>query len=82
MENLKQRIFADWHLMRWLRLLFGIIFIVQAVQMKDLLVGLIAGFFLVTALTNTGCCGSRSCATPRVRKQEEEPENISYDEIK
>lgn len=62
MNKYKQIFFTNWHLMRWLRLLFGIIFIVQAVQSADWLPGLIAAFFLITALTNTGCCGSNGCA--------------------
>lgn len=82
MKNITQIVFTGWHLMRWLRLLFGIVFLVQAIQVHDWLVGLIAVFFLLTAITNTGCCGSRSCATPTDKREQEEAEEINYEEIK
>ncbi len=81
METIKQTLFTNWHFMRWLRLAFGIIFIVQAIQMHDMMVGAIAGFFLVTAITNTGCCGARGCATPSRETTEESTDEISYQEI-
>ena len=65
METIKQTLFTGWYFMRWLRLLFGVIFMVQAIQMHDIMVGAIAGFFLVTAITNTGCCVAGSCAAWR-----------------
>ena len=82
METIRQTLFTGWHLMRWLRLVFGIFFIVQAIQMHDLMFGVIAGFFLVTAITNTGCCGSGSCASPIRKNTEESTDEISYEEIK
>ena len=82
METIKQTLFTGWHLMRWLRLAFGIIFIVQAIQMHDMLVGAIASFFLVTAVTNIGCCGARSCAAPMRKEDKKSIEEISYEEIK
>lgn len=82
METIKQTLFTGWHFMRWLRLVFGIIFIVQAIQMHDVLVGAIAGFFLFTAITNIGCCGAWSCAAPTRKGAEESTEEVSYEEIK
>ncbi|HET7117356.1 MAG TPA: hypothetical protein VFI29_12740 [Hanamia sp.] len=82
MEPIKQTLFTNWHFMRWLRLVFGIIFMVQALQMHDMLVGAIAGFFLITAVTNIGCCGAKSCATPTRKDAEESAEEISFEEIK
>ena len=35
MQTIKQTLFSGWHFMRWLRLIVGIIFIVQAVQVHD-----------------------------------------------
>ena len=82
METIKQTLFTGWHLMRWLRLVFGIFFMVQAIQMHDLMIGLIAGFFLVTAVTNTGCCGARGCAVPKQKDVKDKPEEIEFEEIK
>lgn len=82
METIKQTLFTNWHFMRWLRLAFGIIFMVQAIEIHDIMIGAIAGFFLITAITNTGCCGSGSCATPTRKTTKEGVEEISYEEIK
>ena len=82
METIRQTLFTGWHLMRWLRLAFGIIFMVQAIQMHDMLVGAIAGFFLFTAITNIGCCGARGCAVPTKKVTQKSIEEISYEEIK
>ena len=82
MQTIKETLFTGWHFMRWLRLVFGIFFIVQAVQMHDFMVGIIAGFFLLTAIANVGCCGARSCAAPMNTKTGDATEEISYEEIK
>jgi hypothetical protein len=53
---------SNWTFMRALRLLLGIAAAVQAFLQKDPLIGLLAGFLLITALANIGCCGSTGCA--------------------
>lgn len=65
---IRQTLFTGWHLMRWLRLIFGIFFIIQAIQMRDWLIGIAGGFFLVTSIINIGCCGAGRCAAP-MRKE-------------
>lgn len=82
MQTMKQVLFTGWHLMRWLRLVFGIFFLAQAIQMDDTLIGVIAGFFLFTALTNTGCCGPSGCSTSFRKTNTKEPEEITFEEIK
>ncbi|MEO9021188.1 MAG: hypothetical protein ABI237_14315 [Ginsengibacter sp.] len=82
METIKQTLFTGWHLMRCLRLVFGIIFMVQAIQMHDMLIGAIAGFFLVTAIINIGCCGAGRCAAPTQKSTQKSIEETSYEEIK
>lgn len=47
--------------MRGLRLLIGLIALVQSVIQKDITLGIIAGFLLLTAIANIGCCGSNGC---------------------
>lgn len=82
METIKQTLFTGWNFMRWLRLAFGVIFMAQAIQMHDTLIGLIAGFFLITAITNIGCCGAGRCAAPRQKATKDEMEEITFEEIK
>lgn len=49
--------------MRWIALAVGLFFMVQALQYQDMILGVVAAFFLFQAVTNTGClCGH--CATP------------------
>jgi hypothetical protein len=81
METIKQTLFTGWHFMRWLRLALGIFFIIQAIDMHESLMGAVGGFFLFTAVTNTGCCGARSCVLPKRKNTEENIEEISYEEI-
>ena len=81
METIKQTLFTGWHFMRWLRLAFGIFFIVQAIQMHDSLIGAVGGFFLFTAATNMGCCGAAGCAAPVKKGMKGEPEEITFEEI-
>lgn len=90
METIKQTLFSGWHFMRWLRLIFGALFMMQAVQMHDWLIGIIAGFFLITAITNVACCGAGNCGVRSAKgaandnglQTKNEPEEIIYEEIK
>lgn len=62
-QTVKDRLFTNWHLMRWIALAAGLFFIVQALRYQDVISGLVGGFFLFQAVTNTGClCGN--CAVP------------------
>lgn len=55
-------ILNNWSVMRGLRLLTGIIFLVQSFIQKDIALGIISGFLLLTAIANAGCCGITGCA--------------------
>ncbi len=81
METIKQTLFTGWSFMRWLRLVFGIFFTIQGIQSSDSLMGVVGAFFLLTAVTNTGCCGARGCATPVNKSSHDKDEEISFEEI-
>ncbi|MEO6814252.1 MAG: hypothetical protein ABI172_10005 [Ginsengibacter sp.] len=81
METIKQTLLSGWNFMRFLRLGFGIFFIVQGIQTHDTLIGLAGAFFLFTAVTNTGCCGAGRCASPVQKDATGEPEEITFEEI-
>ena len=69
----------NWSIMRGLRLVIGLIALVQSVFQKDITLGLIAGFLLLTAIANVGCCGSNGCAVNfSNRKKDKE---IEYEEL-
>ena len=52
----------NWSVMRGLRLTIGLIALVQSIIQKDITISLLAGFLLLTAIANIGCCGSNGCA--------------------
>ncbi len=82
MNTIKQTLLYNWHLMRWIRLLLGIMMAYQALVFADTLSGLIAAVFLYQALTNTGCCGVDGCAVPTKTTKANEAREVSYEEIK
>lgn len=82
MDTLKRTLFTDWHFMRWVRLIFGVFAVATAVWFNDGFMGIIGGFFLLTAFTNTGCCGASGCAVRPKGSQLKETEEVSFEEIK
>ena len=87
MSTLKQMVFTKWHLVRLFRLGIGIIMLVVAIQNRDWVIGLLSAFVLYQALTDTGCCGSQGCYSPKTRKMAytvspSSDETIEYEEIK
>jgi len=81
-EVVKQTLFAQWNLMRWIRLIVGIFLAVQAIQMHDAVAGFISVIFLFQAFTNTGCCGVSGCAVPMNTKNKDHIEEVEYEEVK
>jgi hypothetical protein len=79
---IKQVLFNNWHLMRWLRLALGLFIMVQAIRRHDGFAGAIAVFLLFQAVTNTGCCGSGSCGLPGNNQTTKKPEELLYEEVK
>ena len=81
MLSIKQTLFTGWNLMRFLRLGFGLFFVIQAIQTSNTFMGLAGGFFLFTAITNTGCCAGGSCAAPMNKTESTDIEEVSYEEV-
>ena len=78
----KETLLSNWDFMRLLRLGLGIYIAIQAVETRSLLSGVVAGFFIFQALTNTGCCGSNACAVPPKKNKSNRTEKVDYEEIK
>jgi hypothetical protein len=77
---------TGWNMLRWLRLLFGVLIIVQGVIAAQA-VWVIAGIALtVLALLKKGCCMAGQCGIPdKGRNDLKENETISriqYEELK
>ena len=69
----------NWSVMRGLRLVLGLIAFVQSFIQKDITLGIIAGFLLLTAIANVGCCGSNGCAVNF--KNSKNKKEIEYEEL-
>ncbi len=65
-------ILSNWSIMRGLRLVLGIAAFVQAFIQKDITLGLLAAFLLLTAISNIGCCGLNGCAVNFKQKRKED----------
>ncbi len=72
-------ILNNWSVMRGLRLVLGIVALAQAFIQKDITVGLLAVFLLLTAIANIGCCVSNGCAVNF--KQNRKEKEITYEEL-
>ena len=82
-DAIKSTLFTNWHLVRILRLVFGVFVLVQAVTMRDALGGMISALFLYQAIANTGCCGASGCAVPATSvNKDQKIEEVEYEEIK
>lgn len=67
---MKQLLFNQWHLMRFIRLAFGIFLIFQAFETRQWIFLGFAGFFLFQAIFNHGC-GINNCEIPQKDKNNE-----------
>ena len=62
MEKLKESLLTGWNLRRTLGGFMGLFVAVQAIILKDGLLGAFSAFFLFQILTNTGCFSSAGCS--------------------
>ncbi len=76
-----QSLFTGWNFIRWLRLIMGIAIAFQAIETKDMFVGIIAVLLIYQAIANAGWCGVNNCTVPSTKNnnQLQEPE---YKELK
>ena len=77
---------TGWNMLRWLRLLFGVLIIVQGAIAAQV-VWVIAGIALTgLALLNKGCCMAGQCGIPDRGKNDlrenDRMSHIEYKEIK
>jgi hypothetical protein len=74
MATIKRTLFTGWYFMRWLRLVFGMLFGIEAIKTNYTFMGFAAAFFLFMAIFNTGCCGSAGCAIHYKKSKEDKME--------
>jgi hypothetical protein len=62
---MRERITTGWHMQRWLRLGFALLFMVVALVEREPVAAFAALFFGAQAVLGIGCCGADQCAPPR-----------------
>ena len=77
---MKQIILYNRTFIRALRLLLGLSVIVQAVILKDTLLGVAGFLFSTLAVFNRGCYGPAGCAIPAKRPSKSSTET-TYEEV-
>jgi len=82
MESFKYMLLNGWTVMRWVRLLLGLVFAYQAISQHDSISALLSVFLLVQAITNTGCCGAQGCTVPPKQGRELSVEDTRFEEVK
>ena len=75
-------ILSNWNFMRALRLILGVIIIVQGLQQKEFMYAFAGVLLSGMAIANIGCCGVGGCNV-HTRKTDKELINkeITYEEI-
>jgi hypothetical protein len=77
---MKQAILTNWTFFRVVRLLIGIIIIIQAISTKDISIGFVGILFTLMPMFNIGCCGTGGCSIKPI-KNTDTPKNITFEEI-
>ncbi|HLV45612.1 hypothetical protein ACKUSY_17370 [Myroides odoratus] len=71
-----------WNLMRIIRLVLGIVIIVQGIQAQQWMLVALGGLFTLMTLFNIGCCGTGGCNTTYSTSKAKNTEDITYEEVK
>ncbi len=76
----KSTILTGWNFMRAIRLLLGLIIIIQSTQQHHYSFAIIGLLFAGMAVFNVGCCGAAGCGVP-AKKNNDTTTDISYEEV-
>ena len=79
MNSVLKIITSQWNIMRFIRLIIGIMIIVQAIAGRNVMVGILGVIFTAMALFNVACCGSNGC-TP-TKNTNNNPNEFTYEEV-
>ncbi|MFE3869070.1 hypothetical protein ACFX5E_13455 [Flavobacterium sp. LS2P90] len=68
---MKELLFSNWHVMRWVRLAFALFLFVQAYILREWMFIVFGGFFFFQVLFNLGC-SANGCAIPNNKYSKDE----------
>lgn len=77
---MKDLIFKNWNLIRFVRLGIGLFIVVQAVISANILIGLAGLLFTSMAVFNAGCSSAGTCTPSRARNRNVS-KDITYEEV-
>ncbi len=77
---MKQAILTNWTFFRMLRLILGIVILVQGISTKDVSIGFVGLLFTMMPLFNIGCCGAGACNSPTKNVIDSKKE-VTYEEV-
>jgi len=77
---MKQAILTNWTFSRALRLVLGIVILIQAIVAKDMAIGVAGLLFTMMPVFNIGCCGAGACNTS-VKNAVDSQKEITYEEV-
>lgn len=80
-KEILNTLLTGWNFFRFVRLIFAIVIIIQAVMGASIMLGVLGSLFLVQVALNTGCCATGNCAVSTPAKNDNTTE-ITYEEIK
>lgn len=75
-----KNILSNWSLIRAVRLVLGVIIVIQGFIQKDYLFAFLGTLFAVLAFANIGCCGTSGCNTNIYSVNTKEKE-VQYEEV-
>jgi hypothetical protein len=74
-----RKLLIGWNVFRIIRLLIGMVALVQGIIQKEGLILLAGSWILFGALFNKGCCGSGGCSVPM--SKENPGKEVEYEEV-
>ena len=74
-------ILQGWNFMRIVRLVLGIIIIVQGAMAREAITVILGLLFAGMAVANIGCCGANGCAVSPRSSIKNKTKEISYEEV-
>ncbi len=81
--SIKQQLLNNWHPMRWVALVFGLLLGFNWLANSAPISGFLSLFFLFQAVTNTGClAGQCTPDMPKSNPEKSNIEDIEFEEIK
>ena len=77
---LMKTLFSNWNLFRVLRLVLGIVAIIQGFADNETIFAVAGGLITLMAIGNIGCCGASRCAV-NTKPVSKKNETAVYEEV-